>query len=142
MITRTCYLPALHNKRVRVYRNLQQNCFSVQLNGLVVLHTDSLILERVKFVVSLAGRARAIREKRKNVHAFVEGTFNVHLNKIKDALDHETGREASYNPYDGRSFGAFRNRHGEIVWDARYAVLRNNRVYVDPTDLDDGERVG
>jgi len=59
--------------KVRVYRNLHNNCFSVKQNGIVRCHADSVTLHDCKFVISKAGQKRVRDEERKNVHAFVEG---------------------------------------------------------------------
>jgi len=61
------------NKKVRVYRNLSKGCFSVKQGTIVRCHADHVTLEDVKFIVSENGRQRVIKEKTKNVHAFVEG---------------------------------------------------------------------
>ncbi len=63
------------NRKVRVYRNLHQRgvVWSIRQDGLVVGHARSLLISPAKFIVSEAVRQRAIREKKKRVHAFVEG---------------------------------------------------------------------
>ena len=69
--------------RVRVYWNLHKDCYSL-LNweprdpnkGRLLKdfpHRNSVELHDVKFVVQPGGRARVLREKRKNVHAYLEG---------------------------------------------------------------------
>lgn len=79
------YIPAaaswaLADRIVRVYRNLNRNCYSVQeknpLGGAwrVIAHVDSIELRNCRFAVSAASRARVLRQKRRNVHAFVYGT--------------------------------------------------------------------
>ena len=60
-------------KKVRVYRNLHKDCFSVKQDGLVRCHADNVTLFNVEFIVSKAGQRRVRDEKKKNVHAFVEG---------------------------------------------------------------------
>ena len=94
--------PQYIGKTVRVYRNLRNGLMSVQakVNGswIVVGHVNSLKLQNVTFKVSQAGRERVIREKRKNVHAFVHGTL----------LEIETVNTlpvaVKYNPYKYSSF--------------------------------------
>ena len=58
-----------------VYRNLHRDCWSVvdARTGRVALHADWVLLTGVRFLVSLAGRERAVREGRRNVHARVRG---------------------------------------------------------------------
>jgi hypothetical protein len=64
--------------RVRVYRNLTRKCLSVQLRQpgkgwRVAYHCNAIDLFNVVFTVHQAGRERVLREKRKNVHAYVTG---------------------------------------------------------------------
>ena len=61
--------------RVEVYWNLRKNCYSVRdcSTGRVVEHTNSLWIRRPEFVVRRAGREKVLRDKQKNVHAFVRG---------------------------------------------------------------------
>ena len=64
--------------KVFVYFNLHKKCFSIkalegQFKGLVIGHTNSVLLSDVTFRVSQAGRSRVLAEKRKNVHAGVAG---------------------------------------------------------------------
>ena len=87
--------------KVRVYRNLHKKCYSIQakINGSwrVIDHADSVTLVDVTFKVSQAGRERVLRERRKNVHAFVYGTIVQDPGPV-------TGRRVSYNPYKADSF--------------------------------------
>lgn len=100
-----------YTKPVMVYRNL--NCkgisYSIRQGNLVVAHTDALTLRDVKFVVSKAGQQRVIREKRKNVHAFVKGfvaPIGVMGTSAVYAEDKERQLPAriKYNPYLGIGF--------------------------------------
>jgi len=63
--------------RVRVYRNLHTGTLSMQTKTAkgwrVTSHPNSVKLENVKLVVKEAGRQRVLKEKRKNVHAWLEG---------------------------------------------------------------------
>lgn len=77
-----------------VYRNLHRGDWSIREGGLVVAHRDFVLVEDARFVVQPAGRARVLREKRKNVHAFVRGEVSETVPK----LGKDWGR-ASYNPY-------------------------------------------
>lgn len=64
-------------KPVEVYRNLHREgvWYSVRQGGRVVAHTRGILLSPARFVVRQAGRERAIREGRRNVHAWVRGRF-------------------------------------------------------------------
>jgi hypothetical protein len=86
--------------KVKVYFNLHRHLFSVVAlegpsKGRVVAHRSVLRLANARFKVSEAGRQRVLREKRKNVHAFVVG-------ELCEMWVHPEGfrtREATYNPY-------------------------------------------
>ncbi len=61
--------------KARVYRNLHRGGYSVMQHGLVVGHADRVMMTGCKMIVHPAGVARAQREGRKNVHAFIEGVL-------------------------------------------------------------------
>lgn len=96
--------------KVRVYRNLHKRCLSVQarVDGRwkVIQHVDSITLLDPCFQVSTAGRERVLREKRKNVHAFVVGIYHEWAQDLL-AINQQLGvcsRKVSYNPYKGKTF--------------------------------------
>lgn len=84
------------SKKVRVYRNLHQGCYSVKQGGLVRVHAENVTLQEVKFIVSQAGRERVRNEKKKNVHAFVEG-FVVDARKADNHVDGNKSDEELWN---------------------------------------------
>lgn len=87
------------NKRVQVYYNLHKKCLSVRRKGIVVNHVNSIILKDATFHVQPAGRKKVLREKRKNVHAYISGTpINVAF------FDGEKSERITYNPYKYKSF--------------------------------------
>lgn len=83
----------------KVYYNLHKHTFSVQQCGLVVLHSDTVVLSDVEFTVRESGRQRVLMEKRKNVHAFVTGFLSLEPVYLPSGY-----REATYNPYLYDSF--------------------------------------
>jgi hypothetical protein len=88
-------------QRVEVYRNLHKNCFSVRaLNGdkkgKVIDHVKSITLKEATFAVQPAGRKRVLKEKRKNVHAFIRG--------IPTNEPLEDSYEVKYDPYLNNTF--------------------------------------
>jgi len=85
-------------KKVRVYRNLHKDCVSVKQDGLVKCHTTNVVLKDCKFIVSEAGQRRVRNEKKKNVHAFVEG-FVVDARRT-DELGDFGWKSVYYNPYE------------------------------------------
>ena len=106
--------------RVRCYYNLHKHCISVQHKGKVIDHTYYIVLENVKFIVQPAGRRRVLREKRKNVHAFVEG----------DVIEKAAGddwKRVSYSPYADDHFYFSETR--ERVTTADVAVIDDKMVW-------------
>jgi len=87
-----------YSKPVSVYRNLHKKCWSIKQNGLVKAHTQWASLNECSFVVSQAGRERVLREKKKNVHAFIKGFLNY------EEIDFDLENQATYNPYKYDSF--------------------------------------
>ena len=86
------------NKDVEVYYNLHKKCLSVRKRGLVVDHVNSILLKNARFVVQPAGRKRVLKEKRKNVHAFVRGE------RVAVASFDGKSERNTYNPYKYKSF--------------------------------------
>jgi len=98
-VVRTGDLPA--GTPVRVYRNLHNGKLSVQVKQdgkwRVHAHVDDLSLDDVKFKVSQTGRERVLKEKAKNVHAFVTG-------KVSDHEGLDEAKQIVYNPYKMSQF--------------------------------------
>ena len=88
--------------RVRVYRNLTRECWSIQektsKGWRVIGHQHHLILKDARFIVSKAGQARVRREGKKYVHAYVEGELVSAIERPK------SGRTIRYNPYFSDTF--------------------------------------
>ena len=84
--------------RVHVYRNLQKKCWSVKdpSSGKVFNHVNNLHMHNVEFRVQPAGRDRVLKEKRKNVHAYVTGLLETH---IKCDCGWYNDGQVTYNPY-------------------------------------------
>src|SRR5688572_10692765 len=84
--------------KVFVYYNLRRKCWSIRCKGKVIGHSDKVGLLDCKLKVSEAGRQRVLREKRKNVHAGIEGI-------VCDWLDDGTcDIPLRYNPYTSSHF--------------------------------------
>lgn len=110
--------------RVHIYWNLHRKCWTIQQRGRVYGYADWITLSGVTFVVREAGRQRVLRERRKNVHAFVVGDL-VGFGNGEREPDSGCVR-ARYNPYEGPDFTC----GGEPIRDAPHAVLTGGRVYV------------
>lgn len=97
----------VHGELVQVYRNLKfkdRVVYSIRdaKTRLVLGHASNLLLSGCKFVVNQKGRERVIREKKKNVHAWVEGHFGI-IHAGDDKIFSE-GTEIYYNPYTNTHF--------------------------------------
>jgi hypothetical protein len=106
------------------YFNLHKKVFSLKSKktGLVEHHAVVVVLDDCKFKVSPAGRERVLREKRKNVHAGVEGQISGF-----EANDLSGFIELTYNPYKYDSFVV--KETGIPVKTAERVVLSNKRVF-------------
>lgn len=123
----------LQGRRVFVYKNLHENCWSVRdkQTGHVVAHADRVELSQVQLKVGQAGRQRVLREQSKNVHAGLEG--NLQTLDIKgfpgQRYNHgSAGGPApelvTYNPY---KYSSFVIKADETpVFQATRAVLEND----------------
>ena len=88
--------------KVRVYRNLNKKCLSVQswVEGKgwrVTDHVQKIFLDNASFKVSQAGRRRVLAEQKKNVHAFIVG-------ERVDTPKANAVELVKYNPYHSGSF--------------------------------------
>ena len=106
-----------HN-RVQIYRNLHNGLLSVRDKNTkrVLCHAHGILLKDVTFTVSQNGRERVLRERRKNVHAWVEGEIlMMQARAYKDrpvpeieynpeGLTLDLTRDFTYNPYNNDSF--------------------------------------
>jgi len=119
---------AKQKAKTYVYFNLHKHVWSVMFRGRVQRHAEAVTIIDADFVVRAAGHAKVLREKKKNVHAFVRGTVT------DDAATSKTmsydpakggGIQLSYNPYKGPHF--YRKDTGEVVETAHVVELRADR---------------
>jgi hypothetical protein len=89
--------------QVFVYRNLHKNCLSVRSvkTKRVIAYVDFILLEDCTFKVSKKGRERVLKEKRKNVHAGIEGRW---VNKKIISLKTKLTSRVIYDPYKYKTF--------------------------------------
>lgn len=111
--------------RVEAYWNLHKECISFRERGGKVQHAESLQLENVKFAVQPAGREKVLREKRKNVHAFVRGEV---MSVGQGIPPQGKWVRVTYNPYLYDSFVIAET--GEPIYEARIAVIEDKRIYI------------
>tara|TARA_R110000822_G_scaffold269169_1_gene392410 strand:- start:456 stop:839 length:384 start_codon:yes stop_codon:yes gene_type:complete len=111
--------------KIEVYRNLHKDCFSIRKNGRVVLHVfndESLNMSDVRFAVQPAGHAKVIRDKRKNVHAFIRGVWAGPTLDCWQAI-------VSYNPYKYDFFFTSFGGNDYAIYESRRVTLKNGKVY-------------
>ena len=89
--------------KVKVYYNLHKNCYSIvslekENYGKVIKHDNCVPLFDAQFKVSEKGRQRVLREQKKNVHAYVVGTW------VSEFVPRGAVKLATYNPYKYSSF--------------------------------------
>ena len=93
------------NLPVRVFKNLKHDCYSIMQRGVIKASAKQVRLSGVEFRVREAGRQRALRENRKNIHAFAVGLLVdfVHPSDPRD-IEPMAGRAAFYDPFRFPSF--------------------------------------
>ena len=99
--------------RVYVYWNLHKDLFSVRQRRIVQAHATRVQLQDVLFKVSEAGRQRVLREKRKNVHAGLQGGW-IGLERSGALWKTRGWRRITYDPYQFDHF-VTANGHRAVV---------------------------
>jgi len=107
--------------KASVYRNLHKSCWSVRnrATGRVERHMDSVTLHDCTFHVGRAGRLRVLAKGRKNVHAWVSGTYD---SKSQPERFRKTKPwvRVRYDPY---LYGTFVDEIGNPILSASRVVL-------------------
>ena len=118
-------------RRVYVYFNLHKKCWSVRQDGLVKFHSQQVCLQNCKFAVQPAGRARVLREKSKNVHAFVRGYLcDTKAPKGRPDIENQNiWDNISYNPYKSATFVDDANNP---VYTAAFVDLGQDVIALEP----------
>lgn len=80
---------------MKVYFNSKRRLFSL-VDKKLIAHSACVKLKSAKFVVSESGRQRVLRERRKNVHAFIVGELTDWVPPMEDSI--------YYNPYKTSHF--------------------------------------
>lgn len=122
--------------RVETYFNLHKKCLSYRPSGGKVQHAHTILLNNVRFAVQPAGRAKVVREKKKNVHAFVRGEVAFVRPTLEDdcgditvgTMERHGYRPVTYNPYKYETF-VFTDT-GEPVHEARQVAIIGRQLWV------------
>ena len=117
-----------------LYRNLHTGGFSVKHKGRVCERADLIVMHDVEFRVSETGRQGVIKNKRKQVHAYMVAdnykapiTHNAALKSLLESADSNM-THITYNPYKNESF--VNAETGEPILKADYAIAVNGKVYI------------
>ena len=118
---------------VQVYKNLHKSraagrsIYSVRdkKTGLVLGHVKEIVLKDVVFKVSETGRLRVLKEKKKNVHAVLQG--EVYHGKFYD-LGYSKPQKVWYNPYKTNQFISCKT--GKKVYNCKYARICSDGVFI------------
>ena len=131
----------LHNRLAKwrdidvfVYRNLRYGCWSLRIKGKVMQHAHLVSMRDVTFKVSQAGRRRVVRDRKKNVHAGLQGKLiwyenYLHLDKKHSELLnfwtsddwHDSWKRISYDPYKHYDF--IDSKDGSIATPKRHILM-------------------
>ena len=119
------------SRKVFIYKNLHKDCWSVKQDGLVKMHTHDLSLFDCSFRVNAKGRAKVLKERRKNVHAGVIGYIDTEWVNSKPNI-----KLAMYNPYKYKSFVRVEDDTKPVFWSSTARLTKTkdgkDRVYFVP----------
>lgn len=112
--------------RYYIYRNLNKGGFSIKYKGLVTDVLNTFEAFNVEFSVSRAGRERVLKNKVKNVHAYVVAeSWTPKLRPVPKGMKEV---EVTYNPYKHESFVI--KETGEPVHEAAAVRFHDNRCFI------------
>ena len=108
--------------KVRCYYNLHKKCLSVQhmtpKGWRVREHVKEIYLKNVEFKVYEKGRQRVLKERRKNVHAYIIG-------EEYGAVKMKGYMQVRYNPY---TWDHFYDENYDPVTVASYCHINNKTI--------------
>lgn len=113
---------------VKVYFNLHKKVFSVKdaVTGHVLAHGNHVIIKEPTFQVNEKSRQRVIKTRRKNVHAYVVGTFDgigeLHA-PVKRQYDN-----IHYNPYTQDKFTVGQSNVDANNKSYEFAIMSDKKV--------------
>lgn len=117
----------MNHEKVRVYYNLHKKCLSIQTKTIagwrVTDYTDNICLKDVEFKVSESGRQRVLKQKKKNVHAFVIGTV-CHESEFINLPQ----TRVVYDPYVGPNFCI--KEFNEPIFKCKEVQINGKGIYV------------
>ena len=124
-----CILKNLEGVNVLVHWHFHKKLWSITdaRTRRVVAHVASLLLLNATCKVSMAGRIRVLRQKRKNVHAWLQGKVAAINFPRTVGMSHKGLRPVKYNPYTAGYFYYVRTK--KKATSTPMAILQNNEVF-------------
>lgn len=126
----------------KVYRNLHNGKFSIMdSKGLVVGHADRVMMLDATPVVRENARLRVIKEKRKNVHAFIQGSIfgtdgfqplkGRNYNGKGGFFCVDARKKVRYNPYESGNFMLHKDNKVEVFKGASCVEISRSGIFCD-----------
>jgi len=118
-------------KPYKIYRNLRNKCFSVlkydeEKKGYrLYAHVTKALLYNVVTKVSEPQRQRVIKDKQKNVHAFIMARYYL---PIQEDRHIQPSQEIYYNPYQQNHFTI--GKGGKPFQYSEFALLDNSKAFI------------
>ena len=112
-----------HTAKFYIYRNLRTKGFSIKKRGRVIDHDNYFEAHDVTFKVNELGRQRVIKNKQKDVHAFVvtDKYYYTSMHQEVDKLP-----EITYNPYKCPYFLC----NGKHITQADKVLFKDGKCYL------------
>ena len=106
---------------INLSKKLKQPLFSIRdvKTKKVIGHDTNIVIENAIFKVSEKGRQRVLKERKKNVHALIQGKL-VHTTTTTQA------NEVTYNPYKHSTF-VYKDNLAPIYY-SNLVVIKNKNV--------------
>ncbi|OAX50845.1 hypothetical protein gpAD87_21810 [Paenibacillus sp. AD87] len=120
--------PILSNMQsIRIAYHFYKKCFSIRCSSTrkIIGYMERIVVSNAHFVVSPSGRARVLRERVKNIHAYVQGEFEYQHQYADYSNVHM--REAYYNPYFVSTF--VDKESLQPIYSASLVICQKGRVY-------------
>ena len=123
------------NQKVKVYKNLHNGLWSIKdaKSGLVLGHTNEITLFDCKYKVSQKGRERVLKEKQKNIHAYIVGHYMTDVfqteNKIETIIRKEK-ETITYNPYKENHFTTLESGRTKVVKESDFCTMLASETLV------------
>jgi len=118
-----------------IYRNLNRGGFSLKYKGLVIANMRRFTADDVEFRVSDASRQRAVREGRRNVHAYMvcdNEPIGLHWKDetVEKHVTENNMKPVYYHPLETETFVIAGT--STPVTESEHIVAANEKVFITP----------